>query len=325
MKRAAPVLALLLLAPWVGEFLLGNISIRQLPALLILTLLYGCGALLIREVTRRTGRDWPTILLLGAAYGVIEAGLVDQSMFNPSFEGREFQMVTPVPALGISAWYAWTFVIGHSVWSIAVPIALVELLFRDRARTPWLGRVGLAFTTAGYLAGCLLVWSFMYGSERFLASPGQLAGASAVAVILIVVAFAGRPAAEPVGDGWVPRPLLLGLGVFVALGIYQLRPESWAGLVFGVVWLALLAGLLSWFARQRSWGPRHRLALVAAALLTYAWLGFVLTLLTEPGDPVRWAGNIVFACVAFALVIVARRRIPAVTNQAQTASVLEES
>ncbi len=35
MKRAAPALALLLLAPWVGEFLLGNISVRRLPALLI--------------------------------------------------------------------------------------------------------------------------------------------------------------------------------------------------------------------------------------------------------------------------------------------------
>ena len=140
MKRALPVLALLLLAPWVGEFLLGNISVRQLPALLILALLYGCGALLIREVTRRTGRGWPTILLLGAAYGVIEAGIVDQSLFNPSFEGWDFQAVTPMPALGISAWHAWTFVIGHSVWSIAVPIALVELLFPDRARAPWLGR-----------------------------------------------------------------------------------------------------------------------------------------------------------------------------------------
>jgi hypothetical protein len=86
MKRAAPVLALLLLAPWVGEFLLGNISIRRLPGLLILVLLYGCGALLIREVTLRTGHGWPTILLLGAAYGVIEAGIVDQAMFTPSFK-----------------------------------------------------------------------------------------------------------------------------------------------------------------------------------------------------------------------------------------------
>jgi hypothetical protein len=35
----------------------------------------------------------------------------------------------------------------------------------------------------------------------------------------------------------------------------------------------------------------------------------VLTLLVEPGDPVRWAGNIVFAAVALALVIAARQRI----------------
>jgi len=309
MKRAAPMLTLLLVAPWVGEYLLGNVSVRRLPALLFLTLLYGCGALLIREVTRRTRRGWPTVLLLGAAYGVIEAGMVDQAMFNPSFEGWEFQAVTPVPALGISAWYTWTFVIGHSVWSIAVPIALVERLFPDRARTPWVGRAGVVLTAVGYLAGCIVIGRFVYGSEKFLALPGQLVGAAAAAAVLIAMAFACRPVTPPVGTGWVPRPLPLGLGVFVALGVYQVRPESWAGLVFGIVWLALLAVLLSWFARQRSWGPRHQLALVAAALGTYAWLGFVLTLLVEPGDPVRWAGNIVFATVALALVIAARRRV----------------
>jgi hypothetical protein len=308
MKRTAPVLTLLLVAPWVGEYLLGNVSARRLSALLFLALLYGCGALLIREVTRRTGRGWPTILLLGAAYGVIEAGIVDQSMFNPSFEGWEFQAVTPVPAFGISAWYTWTFVIGHSVWSIAVPIALVELLFPDRARKPWLGRAGVALTAVGYLAGCMMIGRFVYAFEKFVASPWQLAGAAAAAAILIALAFTCRPVTPPVRTGWVPRPLPLGLGVFVALGVYQVRPESWAGLVFGIIWLALIAVLLSWFARQRSWGPRHQLAVVAAALGTYAWLGFVITLLVEPGDPVRWVGNIVFAAVALALVLAARLR-----------------
>ena len=146
--------------------------------------------------------------------------------------------------------------VGHSVWSIAVPIALVELLFPARARTPWLGRVGLVLTAAGYVAGCVVIGRFVYGSERFLASPSQLAGAAAVALGLVALAFACRPVTPPVGNGWVPRPLHLGLGVFVALGVYQVRPESWAGLVFGIAWLALLAGLLLWFARQRSWGPR---------------------------------------------------------------------
>jgi hypothetical protein len=282
---------------------------------LILVLLYGCGALLIREVTLRTGRGWPTILLLGAAYGVIEAGIVDQAMFNPSFEGWEFQAITPVPPLGISAWYAWTFVVGHSVWSIAVPIALVELLFPARARTPWLGRVGLVLTAAGYVAGCVVIGRFVNGSERFLASPSQLAGAAAVGLGLVALAFACRPVTRPVGNGWVPRPPHLGLNLFLALGVYQVRPESWAGLLFGIAWLALLAGLMFWFARQRSWGPPHQLALVAAALGTYAWLGFVLTSLVEPGDPVRWAGNLVFTAVALTLVIAAGRRIRAVTEK----------
>ena len=195
---------------------------------------------------------------------MIEAGLVGQSMFNPSFEGWEFQAVTPVPALGISAWYVWTFVVGHSVWSIAVPIALVELLFPERGRTPWLGPAGLALTAVGYLAGCLVVWRYVYGAELFLASPGLLAGAAAVAATLIAVAFACRPAARPVADGWVLRPLPLGLVAFLAMGVYQVRPESCGGFVFGIAWLTLLAVLMSWFARQRSWGPRHQLALVAA-------------------------------------------------------------
>jgi hypothetical protein len=90
-----------------------------------------------------------------------------------------------VPALGISAWYAWTFVVGHSVWSIAVPIALVELLFPDRARTPWLGRAGLVLTAVGYLTGCLVIGRYVSKSEAFLASPGQLAGAAAAMVALV--------------------------------------------------------------------------------------------------------------------------------------------
>jgi hypothetical protein len=74
----------------------------------------------------------------------------------------------------------------------------------------------------------------------------------------------------------------LGLGVFVALRVYQVRSETWAGFVFGMAWLALLGVLLFWFARQRSWEPRHQLA---AALGTYAWLGFVLTSLGGPWRP----------------------------------------
>jgi hypothetical protein len=79
----ASAVGLLFLAPLVGEYLLGNVSIVEIGALPILALLYGGGAVLIRELSRRTGRGWPTILVLGLAYGLIEAGLIDQTLFNP--------------------------------------------------------------------------------------------------------------------------------------------------------------------------------------------------------------------------------------------------
>ena len=55
-KRILPAVGLFFLGPLVAEFLLGDLPINLLGALVILAPLYGGGALLIREVVRRTGR-----------------------------------------------------------------------------------------------------------------------------------------------------------------------------------------------------------------------------------------------------------------------------
>ncbi|MGH7921493.1 MAG: hypothetical protein ACREQM_16350, partial [Candidatus Dormibacteraceae bacterium] len=73
--RVAPALLLLVLSPLVAEFLLGDLSVRSLYVLAYLIPLYGGGALLIREVTRRSGRGWPTMVLLAIAYGIFEEGV----------------------------------------------------------------------------------------------------------------------------------------------------------------------------------------------------------------------------------------------------------
>jgi hypothetical protein len=306
MRRFLSVTALLLLAPLVGEYLLGNLSVRMLPALPLLVPLYGCGALLVREVARRTGRGWPAMLALGAAYGVIEAGLVDQSMFNPQFEGHDFQAVTPIPALGLSASNTLAFVVGHAVWSIGVPIALVEHLGGPRRATePWLGWKGLTVAALVYVAGCGLIYTEIRADEGFLASPGQRLGAAAAALLLIAVALR-RPVPRK-RDWWVPRPWLAGVLAFAATTVFFLRPETWAGFAFGVA-LLLVAGYL--VSRTR-WSGAHRGALAAGALLTYAWAGFALTALMEPGDPVRWYGNAALAAVAVALVVACALRRPA--------------
>ncbi|MFF5234190.1 hypothetical protein [Dactylosporangium sp. NPDC000521] len=302
-RKMAPVAGLLVLAPFVGEYLLGNISVRELLALPFLVPMYGAGALLIREVVRRAGYGWPAVLLLGAAYGVVEAGLADQSLFNPAFEGHDFQSVTPVPALGISALNAMSFVTGHAVWSIALPIALVEHLTPARRRTPWLGPAGLVVTALAYMGGLWIIFKELHDSSGFLATPAQLTGAAVVAALLVVAAFlTRRPGARPaVRDGWVPGTWLVGAGGFVLSGAFVARPESWAGVWIGAALLALAAAVVSRLARSPQWTQGRHIALVGGVLLTYAWLGFVLTWLTRPDDPVRWWGNAGFALAAVAL------------------------
>lgn len=67
-----PSLLLLVLAPFVAEFLLGDFSVRSLGLLLVFVPMYGGEALLIREVVRRTHWGWPSIVPLAVAYALVE-------------------------------------------------------------------------------------------------------------------------------------------------------------------------------------------------------------------------------------------------------------
>src|SRR5271170_1262481 len=154
-NRVAPAVGLFFLAPLVAEFLLGNLPIKLLPALVMLAPMYGGGALLIRETVRRMGRGWPSILLLALAFGILEEAFATQSLFNPDYLGMHFGLLKAayIPALGMGGW--WTiFVLNlHMVWSITTPIALVEGMVPEQSKTPWLGRVGLGVTSVVFAFG----------------------------------------------------------------------------------------------------------------------------------------------------------------------------
>ncbi len=79
-QRAWPaILTLFVLAPFTAELLSGSTPILVYftnPLSFVLNpLLYGCGALLVREVARRRGLGWTGVLWLGAAYGIFEEGV----------------------------------------------------------------------------------------------------------------------------------------------------------------------------------------------------------------------------------------------------------
>ena len=73
MRRFAPVFILLLLAPSLGELLLGDIpfSFQLIPIFLLDMALYGAGAILIRETVRRRDLGWTGILLFFSCWSLL--------------------------------------------------------------------------------------------------------------------------------------------------------------------------------------------------------------------------------------------------------------
>lgn len=277
MKRhLGATFALAALSPFIAEFLLGDQYLSadhgagaQVGMFLVLGLWYGSAAVLIREVTRRAGRGWPTILLLGLAFGLIEEGLLTQSLFNPRYLGLDLLAYGHLGVLGIGL--PWTiFVLTlHVVWSIATPIALVEGIWPGR--DPWFGRVGLGVVIGLTLLGALAILGVSWSSSGgFLATPVQLIAAAVLALAAVVVAFrlprvtATRPAQAVLPSAAVGLVLASGFQLMEHNG-----PDIAPAWVTVTVMLLLLAASVIVAAVLRL----NVLGLAIGAVLTYSWVG----------------------------------------------------
>jgi hypothetical protein len=122
--KIAPVLVLFLLSPIIGEVLSGSTPLLSFinPVVLLLEVgLYGCGAVIVRELAIRWQKGLPTVLTLGAAYGIIEEGLDTKSWFNPNWPDVGI-LGTYGRVLGVNWVWAVELTIYHAVFSIAIPI-----------------------------------------------------------------------------------------------------------------------------------------------------------------------------------------------------------
>jgi hypothetical protein len=324
-----PALALFFLAPLVAEFLLGNLPVKLLPALVLLAPMYGGGALLIREVVRRTGRGWPTILILGMAYAVVEEAFTTQSLFNPNYLKLNLGLLAPayIPSLGIGGWWTLWMLMVHGIWSISTPIALIEACVPDRARTPWLSRLGLGIVAIVFLVGVVAMTLMGYKQDQFLASTPQFAAAAIVIILLIGLAFKvpamRRNAAFPsASSAW-----LLGIVSLAFASAAMLVPMGWGwGAVAAL--LALILGMLlvvaAW-ARKGAMGLAHQLALGAGAALAYGWHAFLQHPAVGALDASVRIGNAIFLAgavglIGFAATKIARASVRALTPPTSTNS-----
>jgi hypothetical protein len=310
-RSISAAIALIFTAPLVAEFLLGNLPLKMIGALIALAPMYGGGALLIREVVRRTGRGWPSILLLGAAYTLIEEGFTTQSLFNPDYLKMQMHLLDHawIPALHISAWWTLFMFNLHTFWSVSVSIALVEALVPTRAEEPWLGRIGDSVVALLFLAGCAACTAITLRGDRFVSSPTQFVCAGATSVALTVAAFLVPRRQPHTGAGATPSPWITG-GVALLLGLGVLfTPAGWNWGAFAAILgldLAFLifVGVLS---KRVTWTALHTFSLGAGGALAYGLHAFIERPVFGAGLAAR-IGNVIFLAAAVAVIVTGARR-----------------
>lgn len=310
-----PALGLFFLAPIVAEFLLGNMPISMLGLMAILAPVYGGGALLIRETVRSTGRGWPSILVLGLAYGILEEAFLDQTLFNPDFLSLHLHLLAPayLPALGIGAWWTIFVLTLHTVWSVSVSIALAEALAPSRTETPWLGNIGLAIVAVLFALACtaMTLNSIRMDAHHFVASHSQFTWSAIACVGLIVIALSLPRRARADSAGTIPSPWLLGIAALASGLVFLFVPQRWAWsavaiyLLLDIVWIAMI---LRWSAR-RAWKRLHPLAMAGGAAMAYGTHAFFETPAVGGAvSAVTRIGNAVFLCAVLAVIAIGVRR-----------------
>jgi hypothetical protein len=278
-KNIWPALTLFFLAPMFAELLSGSappVEFFKPFSLLILTALYGSGAVLIRELRVCWGKGWLTTFVLGAAYGIVEEGLMIKSFFDPNWMD-----LGPLGSYGRWAGINWVWslqlTIFHAVFSIAIPILLVELLFPSRRDNPWIGRRGM-FGLSFLLLADVLFGFFALTTYR---PPLMTYLLTIVAVIVLFLIARRMPVrwAKP-RPGRVPRPLwfaLLGFCATLVFFVIQwLPPEIGVPVSFtllaAVALVVIVAWTAQWMSRGGAWTDKHLLALAGGALGLFVFM-----------------------------------------------------
>ncbi|MFF0267897.1 hypothetical protein [Kribbella sp. NPDC004536] len=312
---------LVVLTPLIAEFSLGTVPVRMLYLVLMYVPIYGAGALLVRELARRSGGGWPTIALLGVCYGLLEEGLALQSLTSPHLYGAAGWGPR---VFGINTTYTELNLPYHVVFSVLIPIALVELLFPRIGQQPYLRRPGLIITAFVTLLGAVLLRLAVPPSE----DPHYQMSATAILLVVALIAICGLLALRVLPTRTaqqfvlpVPAPAVVGVScglatlAFLALlfpiggahrpafahGNWVLLPMTLAAAVAIVT-----ARFLARWSGGPAWTTEHRVAAIGAALIAHTIFGLLTRAKTTP-DRLLLAAVLVAFCLLTARLATRRR------------------
>ncbi len=281
MKRIPPALFLFFLAPTIGELLSGSappVEFFNPLILLILSALYGSGAVLVRELALRWNKRWPTILLLGLAYGIIEEGLLVKSFFDPDWVDLGI-LGTYGRLAGVNWVWSVSLTLYHATVSIAIPILLTELLYTDRRDEPWIGRRGMIGLSI-LLAAVVLFGALALAPYRPPFIPYLFAIVATIGLYFLAHRKPQRFAPPDMAPRW--RPLWIGMIGFFSMAAFFIGgwalPELGIPPVLTIGFLITLAlvilRLLRWASGEGAWSDVGRLALANGTLTFFILLAF---------------------------------------------------
>jgi len=314
LARNLPWLLLVLLSITFAEFLTGSTFVF-LPLLnplsaVFLVGLYGAGVLLVREARVRWRKGWPTVLLLGAAYGIAEEGLGTKTFFGPAGVGH---LAVYGHWIGVNWVWAVELAAFHAIFSIALPIAVVALVFPETEGRSFLPtRRALGFVLATFLATVAAMF-VLFNRPEIPSAALVVASVAAIALLIVLARRAPRGLGD-LGVGRAVVPSVLGpfaLGAAFVWGFFGL---SWLGpplipaaAVTGIAILAWCVVFGVHLARHREeyQRPAARLEFVLGSLTFSLVLASIYTVFGDFGAPLAVAG-----VVLLGLRLRARLRVP---------------
>ena len=276
--RITPALTLFLLSPIVGELLSGSSppsEFFQPFGFTIMALLYGGGAILCRELKIKWGKGMGSLILLGAAYGVIEEGLMVASFQNPGWMDLGI-LGTFGRVWGVNWVWAVELTAYHALVSITVPVILVELLYPERKAEPWLNGRWRIIVPALFILdviGGYFLFAFVSG---YWPPIPQYLFFIITTVFLIVAAYRLPANWARRGKKTISRPrtilLISAIAAFTCGIIFWILPLNMTGWTYPILVITLgLAVIMLTIRKLTSYNwygatPIHSVALSAGSL-----------------------------------------------------------
>jgi len=246
----------------------------------LLFVFYGCGVVLVRETALRWNKGFATILLLGAAFGILEEGLSVKSWLDPGWMD-----------LGTLGWYGrfwginWVWAVWltlyHAVCSITIPIIITDMIFPQFKGVRLTDDIGWKSYPGFFLAGSVIYLFVFLCLTPYRPPVPQFWLVSTLMVLAIFLAYMvprqllranlGRPS-------WSPAQFFaLGsffmffsfIGFGSGIGSIPILPV----MVVCAVDLFVLVLLITHFGTEGN--NRHLVAFMAGCESPFIFLGFI--------------------------------------------------